>query len=35
MAETLKYFYLLFSDPDTVSLDDFGKFGSMVTLDMS
>lgn len=23
MAETLKYFYLLFSDPDTVSLDDF------------
>lgn len=23
MAETLKYFYLIFSSPDTVSLDDF------------
>ena len=23
MAETLKYFYLIFSDPNTVSLDDF------------
>lgn len=22
-AETLKYFYLLFSDPDVVSLDDY------------
>jgi mannosyl-oligosaccharide alpha-1,2-mannosidase len=23
MAETLKYFYLVFSDPDVVSLDDY------------
>lgn len=23
LAETLKYFYLLFSEPDLVSLDDF------------
>jgi mannosyl-oligosaccharide alpha-1,2-mannosidase len=23
MAETLKYFYLLYSKPDVVSLDDF------------
>ena len=23
LAETLKYFYLLFSDPSTVSLDDY------------
>jgi mannosyl-oligosaccharide alpha-1,2-mannosidase len=23
MAETLKYFYLIFSEPDTISLDDF------------
>jgi mannosyl-oligosaccharide alpha-1,2-mannosidase len=23
LAETLKYFYLIFSDPDVVSLDDF------------
>lgn len=22
-AETLKYFYLLFSDPETISLDDY------------
>lgn len=25
MAETLKYFYLIFSTPDTISLDDYGK----------
>ena len=23
LAETLKYFYLLFSDPDLINLDDF------------
>lgn len=23
MAETLKYFYLIFSDPDLISLDDY------------
>ena len=23
MAETLKYFYLIFSDPDVISLDDY------------
>jgi mannosyl-oligosaccharide alpha-1,2-mannosidase len=23
MAETLKYFYLIFSDPGTISLDDY------------
>jgi len=23
MAETLKYFYLIFSEPELVSLDDF------------
>jgi mannosyl-oligosaccharide alpha-1,2-mannosidase len=23
MAETLKYFFLVFSDPDVISLDDF------------
>ena len=23
LAETLKYFYLLFSDPDLISLDDY------------
>jgi mannosyl-oligosaccharide alpha-1,2-mannosidase len=23
MAETLKYFYLIFSDPDTISLDNY------------
>lgn len=23
MAETLKYFYLIFSSPDTISLDDY------------
>ena len=23
LAETLKYFYLIFSDPDVVSLDDY------------
>jgi mannosyl-oligosaccharide alpha-1,2-mannosidase len=23
MAETLKYFYLIFSEPDTISLDDW------------
>lgn len=23
MAETLKYFFLLFSDPSTISLDDY------------
>jgi mannosyl-oligosaccharide alpha-1,2-mannosidase len=23
MAETLKYFYLIFSTPDTISLDDY------------
>lgn len=23
MAETLKYFYLIFSDPDLISLDEY------------
>jgi mannosyl-oligosaccharide alpha-1,2-mannosidase len=23
MAETLKYFFLVFSDPDVISLDDY------------
>jgi mannosyl-oligosaccharide alpha-1,2-mannosidase len=23
MAETLKYFYLIFSDPEVISLDDY------------
>lgn len=23
MAETLKYFYLIYSDPDLISLDDY------------